>query len=128
MPELTVKPNLEQGIVVLKISYGPDQMFQRETAMRLSEQLLSAYTTWIDKEGVEDRKSCITVIEAQTAGSPLVRGLFDLYKAVRRKDGQLICANYPADYLESITTLGLPALPGFILVSKPSDAFRRLGR
>jgi hypothetical protein len=63
-------------------------------------------------------------IKAKTAGSPLVRAIFELYKVVSAEAATLFCASYPENYMESLTTLGLPALPGFKLTKTLEEALQ----
>jgi len=55
-------------------------------------------------------------------GSSLVRALFDLYKVVSADSAKLICVSYPEDYMDSLTSLGLTALPGFKLTNSLGEA------
>jgi hypothetical protein len=121
--EVEVSGTVEDGVRVLIVSYGPEQMFQRDASSTLSRKLVSEYH---DLGSLHlSSSSCVVVIEAQTAGSALLRALFELYKEVTGIGGQLICAGYPSDYLEGITSSGLSELPGFILASDKREALKK---
>jgi len=130
MPErLTVKAEITQGIVVATVGYGLEQMLQEGAAKELSRRLLEEYQRQMDeakKAGTARTGSCVVVIKAETAGSPLVRALFELYKAVTAEGGQVICVGYPSDYIDSLTELGLPSLHGFSLAASQEAAIKTL--
>lgn len=100
-------------IPVLKVRYTPSAMFELGMADTLSENLKAEYRKLRHVKDAAAPKACILEIDSETAGSPIVRGIFELYKVVNADGGALYCANYPANYMESLTSLGLPALPGF---------------
>jgi hypothetical protein len=108
----------------LEVNYVPAEMFKPHTAKLLAEQFIENYRnlTTIPVSGAK-RNICIVVIKATVAGSPLVRALFDLYKVVVADSAKLICVSFPEDYMDSLTGLGLPALPGFKLASSLDEAF-----
>ena len=124
--DLKVTTALEQGVVVLTVSYGPELMLTNTASKKLSEELVGAYQKETGKNGSANTGSCVVIIEAQTAGSPLVRALFELYKTVSADGGQVICIGFPSDYIDSLTTLGLTALPGFTLAGKKEEALSKL--
>jgi hypothetical protein len=123
--ELSVTGTVEDGAVVLNVIYDHEHMFHPEASSKLSNMLIQEYLSKCDSRGVITN-SCVVVIHADTAGSPLVRSLFELYKVVKQAGGEVICANYPPDYLAGIATLGLPDLPGFILVPDKRAALKKL--
>lgn len=122
---LKVALSVEEGVVILRVTYDPGQMFERKTGDVLSEQLTSKYeeATLPPNPAGPD---CIVVMDAQTAGSPMVKSLFELYMRVNNCKGKLICANYPADYIDSILAIGLPSLEGFRLATDKEEAFKKL--
>jgi hypothetical protein len=125
MPE-TVKGTFEDGTVVLTVSYGPGQMLYREPASQVRKQLIAEYDRMVERNS--EARDCIVVMKAQSAGSPFVRGLFELWEHVRPREGRVVCANYPKDYIDSLLTLGLSKLDGFLLSNTKDDAFRKLKR
>lgn len=124
--DLRVDKRCENGVPVLTIDYGTEQMFQARVSELLSERLVNAYRTLLSESHEhEPARACIVVIKAETAGSPLVRALFDLYKVVHAGSGTLICVSYPKAYMDSLTSIGLTVLPGFFLAETEDEAFRK---
>ena len=126
--KLEATGNVRDGVVVLSLDYGRELLLREDAPKRLSEELLRRY-----KELQENEKpatsSAVVEIKAKDAGSPVVRALFELWKeVVGNRGGQVVCVSYPQDYIDSLTTLGLPALPGFSLAATVSDALRRLAQ
>lgn len=122
MSEGTVEARHENGLLLLRLHYGSDLMAEAGSGPRLGSQLVEAYR---EKRG--DSLSCIVEIDADVAGSPVVRALFDLWEVVVTTGGKVACVGYPADYIDSLTSLGLPSLEGFLLASSLEDARSRLG-
>lgn len=125
MDKPSVRGVVERGIPVLTMNYDAERMFQEEASKELSSQLVDAYESLLEEKELQT-KSCIVLVEAETAGSRLVRALFELFKRVVSEGRQLICVDYPADYIYSLTSLGLPALEGFSLASTKEEAISRL--
>jgi len=107
------------GIPVLEIDYDDNQMFRPRIAPLLAEKLVSEYRR-LSTQG--PAPVCVLHIRAKVAGSPLVRAVFELYKVVSADSGTLFCANYPVNFMESLTSLGLTALPGFRLTASTEEA------
>jgi len=132
MPErLVVDAEISRGVVVLKVGYGLEQMLKDGAAKELSKRLLEEYQRKMNEEAQKTNDSartgsCVVVITAETAGSPLVRALFELYKVVTAEGGQVICVGYPSDYIDSLTELGLPSLDGFSLATSQQAAIETL--
>ena len=124
MKDLTVAATWDGDVPVLTVDYSADQMFLPRSAQTLSERLVTVYRDHIS--GKSAPKSCIIVIAADTAGSPLVRALFELYKVVKADDGQLYCVSYPDAYIDSLTSLGLTVLPGFYLCTSMTEALAKV--
>jgi hypothetical protein len=123
-PAVTATP--DRGVVLLQVSYGPELMLAQGTSTVLSEELVKTYKQAADQNTALVTTSCVVVIKAETAGSPLVRALFELYRTVYASGGQVICVDFPSDYIDSLTTLGLTALPGFSLAGSEDEAISRL--
>lgn len=70
--------------------------------------------------------SCIVDIQGDFVGSSLARALFELWKKVTARNGELSCINYPKDYIDTIASLGLPMLPGFELEYKSTESVTRV--
>ena len=107
-------------VPLITIQYGPEGMLQF-TGAQLSERLVSEYEKLA---AVKENKSLIVDVQANTAGSPLIRALVNVHKHVLARKGQLICAGYPKDFLPSLHALGLTSLPGFRLALNREDALR----
>lgn len=125
MPEdLQVNGALELGVIVLTIRYGKDLLLQDKARTQLSEEIVAAYRKSRDSAGNEAKtSSCIVMIESEVAGSPLVRALYELWQEVTIKGaGQVVCVDYPDDYIDTLTSLGLPSLAGFTLAHSKEQA------
>jgi hypothetical protein len=122
--QIDVRDSMDRGIPVLTIRYDADDMFRMESAHELGSQMVAGYEKRLAEEPAN--RSCIAVIESETAGSPLDRALFDLYKRVVAEKQQLLCVNYPADYIQSLASLGFPSLEGFALKSSKELAVKQL--
>lgn len=127
MKDLNVEIRRDDETPVLTVDYGADQMFLPQSSQTLSEKLLALYRQEVsDQPDKPALKGCIIVINADSAGSPLVRALFELYKVVNADGGQLFCVSYPDDYIDSLTSLGLTVLPGFHLAASKAEALKKL--
>lgn len=123
--KLKIGRTVERGIPVVTVDYGVDLMFRAESADEISSQMVNAYEE-ILADNNPANESCVVVIESESAGSPLVRALFKLYERVTAEGNQLICVNYPDDYIHSLASLGLPSLGGFSLMSSKQNALSKL--
>jgi hypothetical protein len=119
---LKVEPDRSSDIPVITISYGREQMLQTK-GDEISNDLVEAYQS-LSKE--KNNPSLIVEIKADTAGSPLLKGLHGVYRAVTAKKGQLICVGYPNDYLQPLQSLGFLDMPGFSLLWGREEAIERL--
>ena len=126
--ELRVEGKVEQGVILLTVHYSDELLLKTGSSKRLSKELTDKYQEFRKKERVGVKNiSCVVDIQSEIAGSPLVRALFELWKEVVSKEGgQVVCVNYPADYLDSLTSLGLPTLPGFSLAETKEEAIQKL--
>jgi hypothetical protein len=115
-PEITFEES--RGIPIFGVDYDPGLMFEKGASKLLAERLVSEYRS----QPRSQPPICVLNVKAAVAGSPLVRAIFELYKVVSADSGTLICANYPKNYMESLTTLGLPVLPGFKLSGTVDEA------
>ena len=112
------------GLIVLNVRYSPQLMFQAEAFQLLSSELVNEYNKMIAQD--PKSTSSVVVINASAAGSPLDKALFELYKEVEARSGQIIVVGYPADYTVGLNALGLPTLPGFSLANSRDEALSRL--
>jgi hypothetical protein len=126
--EIRVDTKVEKGVILLTVRYGQELLLKKDARERLSKELTRRYREILEKEHEKvETTSCVVKIQAEVAGSPLVRALFELWKEVVGKEGgQVICVNYPPDYIDSLTALGLPTLAGFSLASTEAEAIQKL--
>lgn len=123
---LAVKGRIsDSGAAVLTVDYGLEEMLRDEAAPEISKLLLDEYRR-LEQDPKTTMRSCVVAIQAETAGSPLVRSLFELYKLVNAGGGQVVVANYPADYIDSLTFLGLTDLDGFETAPTEEAALKML--
>lgn len=120
---LTIEGEIDSKsqVPVITLNWGPEGMLQ-STGSELSGRLITEYKGLLDKSAI---KSLVLDIKAETAGSPLIRALVDVYRYVDARKGLLICAGYPRDFLPALNALGVTSLPGFQLVGNRDDAVRR---
>jgi hypothetical protein len=125
---LHVTGKVEGGVIVLAISYSHELLMRTEAPKRLSKEVMECYQRLREqKVGTIETNSCIVEINSDVAGSPVVRALFELWREVTgRESGQVICVNYPQDYIASLTSLGLPSLGGFGLALTKEAAIQKL--
>ncbi len=126
---LTVKKNVENGVILLKVNFNEELLLKMDAGVTISQELKKRYQEVRDRDRAKlTTISCVVDINSEIAGSPLVRGLFELWREVVQKDGgQVVCVNYPKDYIDSLTSLGLPALAGFNLAGSTEEAIKILG-
>jgi hypothetical protein len=122
--ELSVRDDVRNGVPVISVDYTADHFQSPSSASSFSSEILKHYTAALAKNARV--KSCVVEIRADVAGSSLIRGLFDLYRMVRHNKGQVVCVGFPADYLPSLTSLGLLDQASFSLGSDTSSAISRL--
>ena len=121
-PQVTGR--IEQGVIVLTVNYVAGLMFQDNAYSLLSQRLVQEYDTRL-KDNPRTR-SCVIVIRATTAGSPMVSALFELWEKVTNLGGQVICVGYPTAYIDSLTTVGLLDLHGFSQAGSEREAVSHL--
>jgi hypothetical protein len=106
------------GVPVLTVRYGAEAMLQYS-----GSSLSAAITDEYEKLASEAQNPSVVVkVEADTAGSPLIRALVSLYRRVATRRGMLVCAGYPADFVPALSALGVLSLPGFRMVTGDVDA------
>ena len=128
--EPQVKGEPQEGVVVLTVSFNQEFLLGTEASEQLSKKLVDRYREILEKDEKNvTNRSCVVEIQSETAGSSLVRALFELWKEVVEKNsGQVVCVNYPPDYIDSLTALGLPSLPGFNLAGTTQKALQNLAK
>ena len=116
-----VTGQIEGNAIVLTVTYGPKQMIDPDAPNELAKLLTQKYDSL---ESGSKAKDCVVVINADIAGSPIVRALIELYILVFSKRGQVLLAEYPDAYFESLTSAALPDQPGFRTFLTKEDALR----
>ena len=114
-----IEGSVHEGAVEISVSYPDFAILDEGFDEPFRQQLVQKYEESARKQPDQD---CILTISASVAGSQVVRGIYELYKVVRARSGNLICAKYPADYVRALTDLGLPSLPGFELCGSIEEA------
>ena len=91
MLEPTVEAQVKDGVSVLTITYDSGQMFA-SGGVAISDKLRTRYDQ-VREKGTNGEKPqvphCVLYIEADTGGSPLIRALFEFYKELQSREGQL---------------------------------------
>jgi hypothetical protein len=121
---LSIQGEWREEIPLVVVDYEPAQMFLPKTSTLLAERLIAQYKVLRAMRQEATPRACILWVKSKTAGSPLVRAIFELYKVLNADEATLFCAGYPVDFLESLTSLGLPALPGFKITVTVEEAIR----
>ena len=73
-----------------------------------------------------DKPSCVVIIQASTAGSPSIQALLELYKTVSGSGGEIQIVDYPLEYRDSLSTLGMRSLPGWSHSASKEEALREI--
>lgn len=110
--KLKVKCTSESGIPVVTVSYDPELMCAKGARTSLAKAMIDEYKS-NRPETHADRCGCIIVIDSDTAGSPLIRALLELYKTVTIDGGQVRIVGYPREFMDSLAALGVRSLPGW---------------
>ena len=128
--EPQVTGQASEGAVLLTVSFNQEFLLKKEAGEQLSKRLVDTYREILEKDQKNLKTaSCVVEIQSETAGSSLVRALLELWKEVVEKNsGQVVCVNYPPDYIDSLTALGLPSLPGFNLARTTTKALQDLAK
>jgi hypothetical protein len=124
MKDKKVEGRIERGVIILTVNFDAAFFFQKGAGNQLSKEFTDCYRK---EKGKAEASSCVVEIQSEIAGTPLIRGLFELWKVVAEGEGgQVICVNYPPDYIDSLTSLGLLALEGFSLARTVQEAIQKL--
>ena len=123
----------EDRKIVLHVKYRPESRFEPDFGTLLTTELLDAHAERQQQLGKPSVSSCAVVICTNIAGSSLNRALFLLWDKITSEsdgDGTLICANYPAKYIDGLDALAMLGLDGFSLAADEATALRwlRTGR
>jgi hypothetical protein len=103
------------GVPVITLTYGADLILKGGSD--LEKDLVQEYEN-LSKSKDAKSKSLVLNFQSDIAGSPVVRALIKMHSFLSRgQKGQLLVANYPADFLPALQALGVTTLPGFRLVS-----------
>lgn len=121
---LEIEGRVERSLIILTVSYGKELLLETGAGRSFSEEIVRCYRTLRDTQaGHPEVPVCLVEIKSEVAGSPLVRALYELWQEVVKKgNGQVICIDYPEDYIDTLTSLGLPSLGGFTLFPTTESA------
>jgi hypothetical protein len=122
-PNFKVEPAVRQGVIEITASYPEFAMTDAGFDEPFRQQLVQSYEKLAK---TQENPNCILTLKVEVAGSPVVKAIYELWKAVRARLGVLILADYPPDYVRALTDLGLPSLPGFELVSNTNEAREKM--
>lgn len=123
---IDVEGQVEEGVFVLRLKPSEGQSQPRARNLLINEVVLHYQN--LRKNNREHLPSCVIVLPPlMVADSPLGRVLFKLWEAVANigLGGQVICVNYPKQYLHTLIILGITSLPGFSLAETKEEALRR---
>ena len=70
--------------------------------------------------------SCVIVLNAKAAGSPLLKALYNLYQHVFQQGGQVKVVGFPPDFIALLNSTGLTSFRGFSLVYDVPTALRQI--
>ena len=128
MVDITVEGELDSSskIPVLTLRYVPAHLRDPNVHEVLREKLVDRYNKLLDEQGTDRHPSCVVVMDADTAGSPLIRALYELYKTVTAKGGRLGVVQFPIDYIPSLSALGMLRLDDFKLSGERDEAIQQL--
>jgi hypothetical protein len=122
-----VEGQVSDGVVVLRLKPGEQVLSTPKARSRLIADLPQRYRELRQDDKVKSR-SCVVVFPPLVVDSPLGRALFKLWEAIASagEGGQLVCVNYPQQFLPMLTTLGITSLPGFSLADTEKEALDKL--
>ena len=125
-----VERTLYKGSVIcLIIKYNEDFLLTKESRHKIKDEFVDSYQKMLNDNPNLNTKSCIVEIKSKTAGSRLVRALFELWKKVNiHPNSQIICVGYPEDYIDSLISLGLTSIENFDLAPNKDIAFAKIQR
>ena len=119
---------VESGVVVLTLTYEPDAMYREGYGQTLANNLLDVYER-VRRERADEIHQpphCIVDVQAETAGSPVLTALVQLYKAADALNARVITVGYPEKYMESMVVLGLLNMEGFDSIEDKGEALSML--
>jgi hypothetical protein len=122
-PNFTIEPAVREGAVEITASYPEFAIIDAGFDEPFRQRLVESYEKLAQTQASRD---CILTLNVKVAGSPVVKAIYELWKAVRARLGVLVLANYPPDYVRALTDLGLPSLPGFELCSNTNEAREKM--
>lgn len=121
--DYSVVSTTDRGFTVLSVSFSPNNLLMDGFSDRLTRDLVESY---VETRAGLDKADCLVVMEAEVAGSAVVRSLFELYKLTQANRGRLICVGFPETYVSSLAALGVLDLPGFELGANRDEALSEL--
>lgn len=120
--------DVEGRVIVLRVDYSPESIAEPGFGSDLTTEMLASYETRRTALGDPPVSSCIVVIGSDEAGSSVNRALFLLWERITTQTGgRLICANYPASYIDGLGALAMLGLERFSLAPDEATALTWLG-
>ncbi len=107
--EPTVEGKMNGSVVVLTLKYDEGALNNQAERENLPSKVRKKYLEMVGTRTTP--ASCVLVIDASEAGTPLNRAIFDLRQEVQKHKGKLFCAQYPKAYWQGLIASQLLRLP-----------------
>jgi hypothetical protein len=121
-PGLEVARRVAGRQITLTVRYTQQLLLRTNSRRLLTDGLLQAYQKTNPPPGGGPPFAVIVKVESPVAGSALSRALFKLWERVTGDGGEVICANYPPQYIDMLLAMGLPQMQGFKLAADEREA------
>lgn len=102
---------VKRNVLVFLVK-GVDEVGFFDEPSVMGDDVIAAYEKYSSSL---QQSSCLVVVEAATAPSPLIRLIYRIFKACRKKGGTLYVCDFPDEFQISLSTLALTEQPGFRL-------------
>lgn len=119
-----VNEYVDNGVLVFEVHDVESAEFFDDPAA-ITDEVVKSYEAHVDSGAVSP--SCVVVIKARSAPSPLIRLIYRLFKACRKRRASLFVCDFPDEYIVSLRTLALMDQEGFEIARTREDAVRRIG-
>ena len=109
----------EKKVAVLRIDYGPELGAGAGASLTLSKDLISEYDSRQPDKGQPEPNaevkevekattpSCVVVLTAKAAGSPLLKALYNLYQHVFQQGGRVEVVGFPPHFISLLNSTGV---------------------
>jgi hypothetical protein len=124
-------------VAILEIGYGREFSAGPDESSELSQELIAEYEYRRSGKRAQEpapelspplagkekatSTSCVVVLDANTAGSPLLKALRNLHSRVSSEKGNLAVVGFPPRFIALLNSLGLPSYKDFLL-SRDKDS------